>query len=51
MSYRSIVPYPCPATAATSDFAYAQSQWASTWPENPEDRALVVDSVKMWQLC
>ncbi|RPD53563.1 concanavalin A-like lectin/glucanase [Lentinus tigrinus ALCF2SS1-7] len=37
--------------SAMSDFAYEQSQWAPTWPENPEDRALVVDSVKMWQLC
>ena len=34
-----------------SDFAYAQPQWTSAWPENAEDRALVVDSVKMWQKC
>ena len=34
-----------------TDFAEAQNQWYATWPQNVEDRALVVDSVKMWQQC
>ncbi|KAI0357221.1 concanavalin A-like lectin/glucanase [Trametes cingulata] len=37
--------------AAMRDFAKAQAQWYSTWPQNIEDRALVIDSVKMWRLC
>ncbi|KAI0739924.1 hypothetical protein C8Q80DRAFT_1357587 [Daedaleopsis nitida] len=36
---------------AMTDFANAQSQWAESWPQNIEDRALVVDSVKMWKQC
>ncbi|KAH9946764.1 concanavalin A-like lectin/glucanase domain-containing protein [Amylocystis lapponica] len=36
---------------AMRDFAAAQSTWSATWPENIEDRALIVDSVKMWELC
>ncbi|KAI1784476.1 concanavalin A-like lectin/glucanase [Ganoderma leucocontextum] len=36
---------------AMTDFAQAQNQWSATWPQNVEDRALVVDSVKMWRLC
>ena len=36
---------------AMTDFAQAQSEWYATWPQNVEDRALVVDSVKMWQQC
>ncbi|KAI0357220.1 concanavalin A-like lectin/glucanase [Trametes cingulata] len=36
---------------AMRDFAKAQDQWYSTWPQNVEDRALVIDSVKMWKLC
>ncbi|KAI0771445.1 concanavalin A-like lectin/glucanase [Irpex lacteus] len=36
---------------AMSTFARAQNQWYKTWPQNPKDRALVVDSVKMWQAC
>ncbi|KAI0740036.1 concanavalin A-like lectin/glucanase [Earliella scabrosa] len=36
---------------AMTDFARAQNQWYTSWPQNPEDRALVVDYVKMWQLC
>ncbi|KAI0631806.1 concanavalin A-like lectin/glucanase [Trametes polyzona] len=39
------------SVTAMRDFAKAQDQWSATWPENIEDRALVVDSVKMWQLC
>ncbi|KAF8509095.1 hypothetical protein JB92DRAFT_2948891 [Gautieria morchelliformis] len=36
---------------AMRDFALAQDKWYSTWPTNPEDRAMVIDYVKMWQLC
>ncbi|KAI1782034.1 concanavalin A-like lectin/glucanase [Ganoderma leucocontextum] len=36
---------------AMTDFAQAQNQWSATWPQNVEDRTLVVDSVKMWRLC
>ncbi|KAI0739930.1 concanavalin A-like lectin/glucanase [Daedaleopsis nitida] len=36
---------------AMTDFANAQSQWAESWAQNIEDRALVVDSVKMWKQC
>jgi len=39
------------SATAMSDFAKAQDQWYSTWPTNIEDRAMIVDSVKMWQLC
>ncbi|TFK67104.1 glycoside hydrolase family 16 protein [Pluteus cervinus] len=33
------------------DFANAISQWYPTWPTNVEDRAMVVDYVKMWKHC
>ncbi|KIP01697.1 glycoside hydrolase family 16 protein [Phlebiopsis gigantea 11061_1 CR5-6] len=36
---------------AMLDFAKAQAQWYATWPADPKERALVVDSVKMWQKC
>ncbi|KAF7778415.1 CAZyme family GH16 [Agaricus bisporus var. burnettii] len=36
---------------AMRDFALAQSQWYPTWPTNVEDRAMVVDYVKMWKHC
>ncbi|KAF8589547.1 glycoside hydrolase family 16 protein [Ramaria rubella] len=36
---------------AMRDFALAQDQWYPTWPADPEDRAMVVDYVKMWQTC
>ena len=37
--------------AAMADFAYAQDDWYATWPKNIAERAMVVDSVKMWQRC
>ena len=37
--------------AAMASFAYAQADWYATWPKNIADRAMVVDSVKMWQRC
>ncbi|CAA7271076.1 unnamed protein product [Cyclocybe aegerita] len=33
------------------DFARAIGQWYPTWPSNLEDRAMVVDYVKMWKHC
>ncbi|KAI0791239.1 concanavalin A-like lectin/glucanase domain-containing protein [Abortiporus biennis] len=36
---------------AMRDFAKDQDNWYSTWPKNIEDRAMVIDSVKMWQKC
>ena len=31
--------------------AKEQATWYATWPTDPKERALVVDSVKMWQQC
>jgi len=39
------------SATAMRDFALAQDKWYPTWPENVEDRAMVVDYVKMWQVC
>ncbi|KAI8969530.1 concanavalin A-like lectin/glucanase domain-containing protein [Trametes punicea] len=36
---------------AMRDFAEKQDEWYATWPQNVDDRALVIDSVKMWKLC
>ncbi|RDB21792.1 Beta-1,3-glucan-binding protein [Hypsizygus marmoreus] len=36
---------------AMFDFWKNRNQWLPTWPTNVEDRAMVVDSVKMWQQC
>ncbi|KAI0667515.1 concanavalin A-like lectin/glucanase [Trametes maxima] len=36
---------------AMRDFAAEQDEWYQTWPKNIADRAMVVDSVKMWQRC
>lgn len=36
---------------AMLDFARHQSDWYATWPSDPKKRALVVDSVKMWEQC
>ncbi|KAJ7503343.1 hypothetical protein B0H11DRAFT_2357497 [Mycena galericulata] len=33
------------------DFMHGQKQWLPTWPENFEDRAMVVDYVRMWKHC
>ncbi|KAF9556187.1 concanavalin A-like lectin/glucanase [Agrocybe pediades] len=33
------------------DFAKALNQWYPTWPSNVEDRAMIVDYVKMWKHC
>ncbi|KDQ58168.1 glycoside hydrolase family 16 protein [Jaapia argillacea MUCL 33604] len=39
------------AQNAMQRFALAQDEWYATWPKNDFSRALVVDYVKMWQLC
>jgi beta-glucanase (GH16 family) len=38
---------------AMSDFAKNQETWYNTWPQgdNINDRAMIVDSVKMWTQC
>ncbi|GLB42876.1 putative glycosyl hydrolases family 16 [Lyophyllum shimeji] len=36
---------------AMADFWKNRHKWLPSWPTNVEDRALVVDSVKMWQKC
>ncbi|KAF8521629.1 glycoside hydrolase family 16 protein [Hysterangium stoloniferum] len=36
---------------AMREFALAQDQWYPTWPANPDERGMVIDSVKMWKLC
>lgn len=33
------------------DFWLAKNQWLPTWPLNVEDRAMVIESVKVWQQC
>ncbi|KAF9014300.1 concanavalin A-like lectin/glucanase domain-containing protein [Cyathus striatus] len=33
------------------DFIDAQAQWYPTWPLNVQDRAMVVDYVRMWKHC
>ncbi|KAH8105318.1 concanavalin A-like lectin/glucanase domain-containing protein [Cristinia sonorae] len=37
--------------AAMRDFAKQQDTWSKTWAQNIEERAMVIDSVKMWQSC
>ncbi|KAK7017657.1 GH16 beta-1 3-glucan recognition protein [Favolaschia claudopus] len=39
------------SATAPLDFLRAQSQWYSTWPQDPFKRAMVIDSVKMWEQC
>ncbi|KAJ7082933.1 glycoside hydrolase family 16 protein [Mycena belliarum] len=36
---------------APLDFIRGSNQWMPTWPQNVEDRAMVVDYVKMWKHC
>ncbi|KAJ7732130.1 glycoside hydrolase family 16 protein [Mycena metata] len=33
------------------DFINNKEQWLPTWPQNVEDRAMVVDYVRMWKHC
>lgn len=37
--------------SAMRDFWTKRTSWLPTWPANVEDRALVVQHVKMWQQC
>ncbi|KAJ7720022.1 glycoside hydrolase family 16 protein, partial [Mycena metata] len=36
---------------APLDFLRAQDQWYPTWPQDISKRAMVIDSVKMWEKC
>ncbi|KAL5528155.1 hypothetical protein ACEPAF_7291 [Sanghuangporus sanghuang] len=36
---------------AMYEFAKAQEVWRSTWPEDPRQRGMAIDYVKMWQKC
>ncbi|KAN0066295.1 hypothetical protein ACQY0O_000389 [Thecaphora frezii] len=44
-------PWSNSAESARADFWHAKDKWLPSWPEKNEDRAMVVDSVKMWQKC
>ncbi|KZT63256.1 glycoside hydrolase family 16 protein [Daedalea quercina L-15889] len=39
------------SSAAMHDFAQAQDTWYATWPQSIDERAFIIDSVKMWQSC
>ncbi|KAJ7659260.1 glycoside hydrolase family 16 protein [Mycena polygramma] len=39
------------SATAPLDFLRAQDQWYSTWPQDISKRAMVIDSVKMWEKC
>ncbi|KAF8519892.1 putative member of glycoside hydrolase family GH16, partial [Hysterangium stoloniferum] len=39
------------SATAMRDFALAQPEWYKTWPEDPQNRAMIIDYVKMWQIC
>jgi hypothetical protein len=39
------------AINAMQQFAQAQDTWYPTWPESEDDRAMRIESVKMWELC
>jgi len=39
------------ARSPARDFITGIDQWYPTWPATVEDRALIVDYVKMWKHC
>ncbi|KAF7290354.1 GH16 beta-1 3-glucan recognition protein [Mycena chlorophos] len=39
------------SATAPLDFLRAQDQWYPTWPQDISQRAMVIDSVKMWEQC
>ncbi|KAI0033592.1 glycoside hydrolase family 16 protein [Vararia minispora EC-137] len=39
------------ALNAMFNFAAAQDVWYATWPKDEDDRAMRIDSVRMWQSC
>ncbi|KAJ7073513.1 glycoside hydrolase family 16 protein [Mycena belliarum] len=39
------------SATAPLDFLRAQDQWYPTWPQDLSKRAMVIDSVKMWEKC
>ncbi|KAJ3038277.1 hypothetical protein HK097_003219 [Rhizophlyctis rosea] len=36
---------------AMKDFWEQRTRWLKTWPKEPENRGMVVESVKMWRIC
>lgn len=44
------MPWSNQADNARRQFWAAREQWYPSWPAKPEDRGMVVDSVKIWQL-
>ncbi|KAJ7245496.1 hypothetical protein C8J57DRAFT_1362173 [Mycena rebaudengoi] len=36
---------------APRDFLQAKDQWYPLWPQDIEHRAMVIDSVEMWEKC
>jgi len=39
------------SSSAMRDFAFRQNDWFATWPQDVSQRAMVVDSVKMYTKC
>nr|GAT50240.1 glycoside hydrolase family 16 protein [Mycena chlorophos] len=39
------------SNTAMYDFWQAKNSWYSTWPQNPEEGAFRIESVKMWKKC
>lgn len=44
-------PWSDQSDTAARDFWLARDKWYPTWPQNVEDRAMVVENVKIWQEC
>ncbi|GAA6048890.1 hypothetical protein JCM3770_007106 [Rhodotorula araucariae] len=43
-------PWSNAAPNAASDFWHHRVRWLSTWPEDPKERALIVESVRLWRI-
>ncbi|KAF8525030.1 concanavalin A-like lectin/glucanase domain-containing protein [Hysterangium stoloniferum] len=39
------------SATAMRDFATQQQTWSKTWPQDITQRAMIIDSVKMWRTC
>lgn len=48
--FEDTMPWSNNGQSARADFWKARKQWLPTWPEKHEDRAMIVDYVKMYQL-
>lgn len=44
-------PWVSTSTTSMRDFWDARDQWMPSWSNDPAQRSLIVDSVKMWQQC